>query len=234
MADDFSRKFSQEFRFAIDSNTSTTAFKLISSGIPTVHIPAQGRITFVSDNANDTLTGTGAQKIRLFYLDDNYNPFEEIISLNGTTPVDTVATNIRHSERFEVIQVGSNNSNLGTISLKDAGGTTYFTILPGENEFFSCLHHVTRGKRMYITGINASLLTVGVVQIRLIVETTHPSGNTIRKIVYFDSISNNETISREFISTISAESGNHVFMQAKCSVSGMILTGTINFFEVDV
>lgn len=83
-----------------------------------------GQRSIASSNANDSSAGTGARQITIYYLDSTgagpslEQPFyEEVITLNGTTAVNTVATNICFIERIVVTSVGSNGSNVGTITL---------------------------------------------------------------------------------------------------------------------
>jgi len=63
-----------------------------------------------------TATSTGAAVLELIYLLDGdlKNQTSEFVVLNGTTPVDTVGS-YRRDSRAEVILVGSNESNVGTI-----------------------------------------------------------------------------------------------------------------------
>jgi hypothetical protein len=88
-----------------------------------------------STSASDAAAGTGARQVTIYYLDQNGSgpgtgtPFyTEVVTLNGTTPVNTVATNICFIERIDVTSVGSTGSNVGTINLytTTAGGGTIF------------------------------------------------------------------------------------------------------------
>ena len=70
---------------------------------PTSHIliptPADAgeQMTIVSEDADDDgdPVGTGARTVRIHYCDDAGDAQLEDVTLNGTTPVDTVATDIR-------------------------------------------------------------------------------------------------------------------------------------------
>jgi tetrahydromethanopterin S-methyltransferase subunit B len=84
-----------------------------------------------SSSANDSSAGTGARQIKIYYLDQNANGpsleepfFTETVTLNGTTAVNTVATNICFIEKIEVVSVGSGTSNAGTITLFTGTGGT--------------------------------------------------------------------------------------------------------------
>ncbi len=79
-----------------------------------------------SSSANDTLAGTGIQKIIIHYLDNLYQEQTEILSLNGITPVNTVATNILRINAMHSYQEGTGGSAAGNISLKNTAGTVTY------------------------------------------------------------------------------------------------------------
>lgn len=78
----------------------------------------------VSTSANDTSAGTGARTLLLTYLDDSYVEQTETLTLNGTTAVTTVATDIFRLVSMAVVSVGSGGQNEGDITLQVAGGGT--------------------------------------------------------------------------------------------------------------
>lgn len=116
--------------------------------------------SIASASANDTSAGTGARTVEITYLDDLFNgPFNETVTLNGTTYVNTVATNICYIERIKVLTVGSTGSNAGIITLKAAtagGGATIGTIAAATNQTLWAHHYVPTGKIAHITGISVS------------------------------------------------------------------------------
>lgn len=73
-------------------------------------------LSVVSDDSNDTVLGTGARTIRISGLDSSYNEIEEVVSLNGTIPVMTVAQFLRRN-RIIVESVGSSGANTGNITI---------------------------------------------------------------------------------------------------------------------
>jgi len=113
-----------------------------------------------SSSAADTAAGTGARTIRITYYTATFTgPFTEDLTLNGTTAVNTVATNIRFIEQIDVLTVGSGGSNAGTITLFNAiggGGGAIGTIAIGANQTQWCHHYVATGKIAYITGVSVS------------------------------------------------------------------------------
>ena len=111
--------------------------------------------SLVSTAAADAAAGTGARSVRITYLDQAFaGPYTETVVLNGTTPVNTVASNICYIEKMEVLTAGSGGVNAGTINLKAAtggGGVTVGSIVIGDNKTFWAHHYVPAGKTCYIT-----------------------------------------------------------------------------------
>jgi len=82
-------------------------------------------IDLVSDSSSDdgSPAGTGAQTISVFGLDGDYNPVQETVIMNGTTPVTTSAAFLRVN-RMVVTAVGSNEVNVGTITATASSSAT--------------------------------------------------------------------------------------------------------------
>jgi hypothetical protein len=118
---------------------------------------AAQQMTIVSSSASDTLAGTGAQKVMIHYLDNNYNMQAETISLNGTTPVNTVATNILRINAFHIYQLGSGGASVGNISVKNlAGAVTYSYVQLGYDAARQAIYTVPSGMVGYINHWQAS------------------------------------------------------------------------------
>lgn len=113
-----------------------------------------------SANANDTAAGTGARTIRLTYYTTTFTgPFTEDITMNGTTTVNTVATNICYIEKIEVLTVGSTGSNVGIITLFAAtggGGGTVGTIAATDNRTYWAHHYIATGKTCNVTSMTGN------------------------------------------------------------------------------
>lgn len=76
-----------------------------------------------SNNTADLSAGTGARTVTIVYLDQTgAGPFTETVTLNGTTPQNTVNTNICFIEYMLVATVGTGGANVGTITLFSATG----------------------------------------------------------------------------------------------------------------
>lgn len=125
--------------------------------------------SFSSANVNDdgSPAGTGARTIKVtYYTSAGVGPLTETLTLNGTTCVATVATDIAFVEEIKVLTVGSTASNVGIISMfvnAACGGGTIGTIAATNNQTFWAHHYVPTGKVANVTGISAgsNATTVG-------------------------------------------------------------------------
>jgi hypothetical protein len=79
-----------------------------------------------SSSASDTSNGTGAQQVHIHYLDGNYAEQIEVVTLNGTTPVNTIATNILRINAFHLWRAGSSGTSAGNISIKNIAATVTY------------------------------------------------------------------------------------------------------------
>lgn len=158
-------RFPNEYNFSQSGyvGTSSTTRTIIRATAYTEQASGAQR-SIVSTNANDTAAGTGARTVRIRYFkNDGIGPWLETITLNGTTPVNTVNTDIRFIESMEVLTVGSNGTNVGTINLKatTAGaGATFGSIAPGDNKTFWGHHYVGTGKIGYLNRIIAAAANI--------------------------------------------------------------------------
>jgi len=112
--------------------------------------PQQMRV--VSTSAADTLAGTGTQKVEIHYLDNLYVARTETVSLNGVTPVLTVATNILRINYYHSSQSGTGGISAGNISLTNTAGTvTYGFIALGNNTAHQAIYTIPAGKTGYLS-----------------------------------------------------------------------------------
>lgn len=131
----------------------TTALGDISL-IPNVVVlprPSGIQLEVVSSSGNDTSGGTGIQTVDIVYLDTSFDEQVETVTLNGTTPVNTVATDIQDIQWMCAASVGSNTVAVGNISLRDtAGVTTYEYIQAGGNQSLTARYTVANKHIGYI------------------------------------------------------------------------------------
>lgn len=141
-------------RFGNISTTSTS--EILVSLRPYTEQGSDAQRAVQSSSVQDKSTGTGAAAVRITYLNSNYVLKTEDVVLNGTTKVNTVGTDIRFVERFEVIQ---GNVAAGSISLLNGtgGGATEFCgISSATTEAFLCHHYVPAGKRAWVLNWGAT------------------------------------------------------------------------------
>lgn len=114
--------------------------------------------SFSSSSASDTSAGVGARQITLtYYTSTGDGPFTEIVTLNGTSAVNTTSSTICFIENIIVTSAGSTGSNVGTITMfisTGGGGGTLATMTIGTNTTLWAHHYVPITKTCYITGIS--------------------------------------------------------------------------------
>lgn len=104
----------------------------------------------VSDNANDSGSGTGGRTGIVISLDENFNEQITPFVLNGITPV-TLANQHLRPQEFILTSAGSNETNLGTITLRQQGGGLIRSIiLPGNSRAFDTHYTIPAGKEGYV------------------------------------------------------------------------------------
>ena len=110
-----------------------------------------------SDNTNDIVGGTGALKVTIYYLDNLWAEKTEEVTLTGTTPANTVATNIYRINGFRVTSAGATGKAAGNLSLRAVGGaTTYGYITAGYTRARSLFYTVPASKTLYVTSFTVS------------------------------------------------------------------------------
>jgi len=147
-------------KIGFNNNIGTSSFVILSNATVTNPIGEQAKI--VSTSVQDSSTGTGIQKVRIRYFDNNWILNDEIVTMNGTSPVNTEAIDILRIETFEAFQAGSDSLSVGTITLKSTDETRLFAQIDPNNSIFNrALHFVSPGKTCEITDITADCSTTG-------------------------------------------------------------------------
>lgn len=112
-----------------------------------------------SDTGGIVAQGSGARTIDIFYLDTAGAEQKETITMDGTNPVDTVATDIDFVQWMHTASVGgnANGTAVGNISLRTTdAATTFEYIAAGGNQSLSGRYKVPTGKTGYVTGWQVS------------------------------------------------------------------------------
>lgn len=112
-----------------------------------------------SASAADAAAGTGARTVRVHWADASVTALNtEVITLNGTTCVNSVATTAKFFEDFDVTTAGSGGTNAGILTLYTGTGcvTAVGTVNAGDEQTFWAHHYVPTGKTCNITGLSVS------------------------------------------------------------------------------
>ena len=98
-----------------------------------------------SSSVSDT-----AVSIQIFGLDASYNRITEVVALNGTSNVTTVNTYFRINN-----VITTAGTAVGTVYVKNAGGTTYAQIAIGNGKTNMSVYTVPAGYTAYLTQFDA-------------------------------------------------------------------------------
>lgn len=94
---------------------------------------------------------TGAQAVKIEYLDGSYAPKVEICVLNGTGVVTTVNLDLFRINSFRVIATGTGNKPAGNLSLRNLADTPIYSyITAGFTRARNAAYTVPAGKTLYI------------------------------------------------------------------------------------
>lgn len=139
--------------FRLGNMMTTGSVEQLVAGNGYFEPQTQGQRSVVSTSVLDIdLTGTGARAVRITYLNSQYQLKVEDVALSGTVPVNTVNTDIKFIERFEVIR---GTAAAGRIILRSGTATA---LNPGEicsigaasTEAFLCHHYIPSGSQCEI------------------------------------------------------------------------------------
>jgi hypothetical protein len=120
----------------------------------TLVVPQGVQLSLVSTSANDAAAGTGARTVVVEYLNGDLDYSFEMVALNGTTPVLTLATDVRWVQAVHVATAGSGGKAAGDITATN-GGVTYLKILVGERTTHNSFTRVPRQRRLFVTQMYA-------------------------------------------------------------------------------
>lgn len=121
----------------------------------TLAVPQGVRLSIVSTSADDTAAGTGARTVVVEYLNGDLDYSFEMVTLNGTTPVLTLATDVRWVQAMHVATAGSGTKAAGNISVAN-GGASFLRLTAGERTTYNSLTRVPRQRRLFVTEMYAS------------------------------------------------------------------------------
>lgn len=116
-------------RSSQNDNVGTT-FQDITpqGGLQTLPTSAE-TLEIVSTSTDDTNGGSGANSVIVPTLNENYERQQQIVILDGTTPVTLTGTHLR-TEPINIVTQGSAMNNIGDIILRPSGGGETRQIMP--------------------------------------------------------------------------------------------------------
>jgi len=118
---------------------------------------SEAQRSVVSTSAQDAPAGSGAKKVRITYLTSLYVLKTEDVTLNGTNAVNTVASDIRFIEKFQVIQGAAAAGAIKIMTATVGGGSEFCGIGVGTYDAFLCHHYVPAGKTGYVYAWSGSV-----------------------------------------------------------------------------
>jgi hypothetical protein len=120
----------------------------------TLVVPQGEQLSIVSSSAADAAGGTGARTVVVEYLNGDLDYSFEVVTLNGTTPVLTLATDVRWVQAIHVATTGTGLKAAGNITASN-GGTTYLKLTAGERTTHNSFTRVPRYRRLFVTELYA-------------------------------------------------------------------------------
>jgi hypothetical protein len=117
---------------------------LWETGMPaTLTVPSAVQMSFVS-------SGTDTRRMKMVYVDGDLRERDEVVTLNGTTPVLTQATDVRFINNLYSLD----GTAARTVTVSN-GGTTYAVIGTDEVQFNQAVYRVPAGRRLMLTSLYA-------------------------------------------------------------------------------
>ena len=130
------------------------------ASITTVPTPSAAgeQMTIVSESANDASAGTGIQTVQIHYLDASGDQQKEDITMTGTTPAHTVATDIMFVNEMHALTVGTGTVAAGHIKLYKFGDASLvYSMIAAAGNFALMPHRmVPSGHKLVITSFHAT------------------------------------------------------------------------------
>lgn len=145
-----------------DNATIGTSFEGITNTNADNVFPviAGADIDVVSASTDDdgSPAGTGANTVKVTYLDSSFNQATETITMNGSTEVEMTDQTITFIQKAEVATTGTGLASAGAITIADVtGGGVHAVIDAGAAESGNCAWMVPAGHTGYIHGFWADV-----------------------------------------------------------------------------
>lgn len=152
---------SAEYKFGFNGDVGAAEETIWAQGGLYAFPPSASVMTVSSSDANDAAAGTGARTVQIYGLDADYLAVNEIVTLNGQTPVTTTNSYLR-MERAIVRSAGSGEEAAGIIYAGTGAVTAgvpanvFTTIAQGENQTLQAFKTIPAGKMGWLNNVIAS------------------------------------------------------------------------------
>lgn len=124
---------------------SATDHILWETGMPdTLTVPNAVQMSFVS-------SGADTRRMKMVYLDGDLDERTEVVTLNGTSPVLTAATDVRFINNLYSLD-GPDAARTVTVT---SGGTQFARINAGDVQFNKAAYRTPKGRRLMLTSLYA-------------------------------------------------------------------------------
>ena len=120
----------------------------VYTGRPIITDTTGKEFEIVSDSTNDADGGTGAQTVKVTYIDGVGYERDIIVTMNGTTPVPLGVTGWRVN-KTQVVTAGTGNKNDGNITVRWVSpdqATIFDYILAGDSLAHTCVYTIPKGR----------------------------------------------------------------------------------------
>jgi hypothetical protein len=146
------------FKTGYNPDVDATEEDLWSVGGSYVFPAAAAGLEVVSSSDNDKTGSTGALTVKIWYLDAAFTEKTEVVIMNGTTVVPTVATDIYRVNAFRVITAGTAGAAVGDIDIRHLDNTPiYSRIAATHTRARNSIYTVPAGKTLYISQLSFSI-----------------------------------------------------------------------------
>lgn len=153
--------------FGHNEDIGTTRETLHAIGGDYYWLPSAQQLQISSDSGDDTIDGTGAQKVEVVGLDGDFKSVSEELDMNGINVV-TTTESFRRVNYFEVAQAGSGESNADQVYLKDNDkNNTIEVIGTGKGRSHSATFTTPANQQCYVVGWHGSEISNKGIKIEL-------------------------------------------------------------------
>lgn len=223
--------------------TAAAGFTFI--GVPITEIFANTTTpSIVCTSANDSLAGTGLNKIVIQYYDQNLRgPFFQIINLNGLTAVNfgpQLLSPLCYIEQMYGIEAGGLFVAAGNIQLWsniNGTGSNMGQINTGDTKTAWCRHYIPPGITSYITNMSLSLSNAGIINGVIGSTPNLNSGQTGKQNIGMETyvtgvIGGNQGFQYNFPTPIAVVGPGRFYMQGFASITTGNMWGTMGFYDL--